>query len=735
MHAVSLLLPCLAYIGLSSRVRLVPQKADVEGGAARVLASYMLAVNSAPAGMRQGFASAAAGQVRSKPLVARLASRQRANWQMVRKGSEHSVTLFKRPSRSRSRPPKMNFFENLFGGAKKEKTPVVETEPDTEPEPVVPARKPPKTSTRRSKEVGKLRALGGSPTEKALQVNLDTGTYGSFAEIGAGQEVSRTFLQAGAAAGTVAKSLSAYDMQMSDALYGRAKRYVTKERCIQMMDGEFKDLEEYVREGKAAWGGRSTEVRFFSFAASLAAKAFMSDRECEGWVGLTYQHEAGAKKSTIVMHVRMGDPTATLQGEAIGILGTNLIYLATNTNDPYVITSFLQDGIDEGRLEIDYLDFSGPGFPEGSVDPRIIAFRQVQYGLSPSVMLEFDAKVGKFTQSVPNDALYKTPVIVQRSRFLPVTKTHEELMASAKRQVLAQGSEFGRDPKCINQLQIDDLLLPKSVKNVKVRSAIIDLFLAADTDDDGFLTADELRGVLRENTQLSDAEIEKDINSIAELKRDGFARIDSLAVLSDIGPASEGFLDRLEMLETLKNPVMISSIEQDHKLAQYLARYTNEQVTVAIGGGNYSIQRGLYNKAKYKDLNGGLLEAFGRLFAKKVKILEYPTIDADGKISPGSKPSGADLLLHNYLMEEGHLVPIAEEHLSPAAKDASLNEAIRVAPKVILTSIKDGTDEWEKYVPEEVAKVARSKAWFSQVQEGKDAPVADFYDLLTKINT
>eukprot|EP00435_Cladocopium_sp_Y103_P042916 s1622_g12.t1 len=140
--------------------------------------------------------------------------------------------------------------------------------------------------------------LGSSAFDKALQVNLDASIYGSFAEIGAGQEVSRTFLTAGAAAGTVARSLSAYDMQISDVTYGKAKRYVTQatsERLDQMLKTEYDTLEASIREEKGK------ETRFFAFATTLAAKAYMSNRECEGWVGMTFQHKAGAAPSSALL--------------------------------------------------------------------------------------------------------------------------------------------------------------------------------------------------------------------------------------------------------------------------------------------------------------------------------------------------------------------------------------------------------------------------------------------------
>ncbi|CAK8997450.1 unnamed protein product, partial [Durusdinium trenchii] len=292
------------------------------------------------------------------------------------------------------------------------------------------------------KELIELKDLGSSSFDKALQVNLDPTIYGSFAEIGAGQEVSRTFLTAGAAAGTVARSLSAYDMRISDVEYGEAKRYVTQERLMQMLTKEYDTLEASIRSAKNA------ETRFFALATTLAAKAYNSDRECEGWVGINFQHEAKASPSTVQLHVRMCDQTAPLQGEAIGRLGTNLIYLCNFAKDPVVITSLLLDAIEEGRLEVDFVQFDGPAFPKEKVDYRLLAMKMVEFKLAPSVLLLYDASTQKYAHAVPNNAFYKRPVVVQRSRFKPVTFAHREVIQAAASKLK---SELGPDSKEVMQ--------------------------------------------------------------------------------------------------------------------------------------------------------------------------------------------------------------------------------------------------------------------------------------------
>lgn len=582
----------------------------------------------------------------------------------------------------------------------------------------------------RAKEVLKLTEIGASPSTKALQVNLDTSTYGSFAEIGAGQEVSRTFLQAGAAAGTVAKSLSAYDMQMSDALYGTAKRYVTLERATQMAEGEYKDLEAYVREGKAAWGGRAPDVKFFSFASTLAAKAYMSDRECEGWIALKYQHESFAEPSLITIHVRMTDPTAQLQGEAIGVLGTNLVYLTTKTTDPYAIATFLLDGLDEGRLEVDYINFEGPGFPAGSFDPRILALRQIQFGLATAVMLAVDEKTGQYTQVVPNDYLYKSPVIVQRSRFFPVTCTHIELMNSAERKYAAGAAEGDRAAKCVYQMQVDDLKFPANLRGQIGRNKRIAKLIEADSDKDGFISIEEMKNL------LGDSMTTEEFNKLmADLDKEnkGFVEIDALVSLSKRSLLATSFNDRFDMLAPLKVPVLVSAIDRNDELASYLARYTKQQVTVVVGGGDYSIERGLYNPTKYDALDGGLLEAFGKLFSNNVKIYQYPNIRTDGTVVAPVEPVGSAGLLHQYLVKEGNLLPISDDDMSKEALDASTNKAFTGGAKEIGESIEAGDNEWETYVTPEVAEIVKKARWYNSVKSGEKLNAEAVFTLNEKV--
>jgi len=199
---------------------------------------------------------------------------------------------------------------------------------------------------------------------KALTVNLDQPKYGTFAEIGAGQEVARWFFQAGGAAGTVAKTISAYDMTFSDAIYGKAPRYVSRERLSLMLDHEYALLNERL----AATRGASTD--FFVFADTVSAMSYKGNNECHGWMGVRFQTEPNGEPSDIILHVRMWDKENILQQQALGIVGVNLIYGAfylRDSVDNFIVS--LVDNVGTARIEVDMLKFSGPAFHQ--VDNRL----------------------------------------------------------------------------------------------------------------------------------------------------------------------------------------------------------------------------------------------------------------------------------------------------------------------------------------------------------------------------
>ena len=253
----------------------------------------------------------------------------------------------------------------------------------------------------------------GDTHSKALKINLDPRWYGTFAEIGAGQEVVRWFFRVGGAAGTIAKSMSAYDMKVSDAIYGHAERYVSRGRLQAMLDREFDlDVERLGRE-------RGDNTSFFAFADTVVAQSYRGGNECHGWMGIKFQSRVNDQPSQIVMHVRMLDAEASLQQEALGIVGVNLCYGAFFLSHvPEQLIESLLDKLTTGRVEIDLFELS--------VDNRIMALKLVQLGLSGAAMFGANREVLQ-----PSDALHRKAVLVERGSFRPTTHVNIDMLECA----------------------------------------------------------------------------------------------------------------------------------------------------------------------------------------------------------------------------------------------------------------------------------------------------------------
>ena len=257
-----------------------------------------------------------------------------------------------------------------------------------------------------------------STIEKALRLNLDEKKYGTIAEIGAGQEVARQFFHAGAAAGTIAKTISAYDMKFSDSIYGvqEGGRYVSKARVQAMLDKEFDLVIDRVVDT------RPKESRFFAYATTVAAKSFNRDNECHAWCGVKIQMYPGADPSEVVLHVRMRDDNAELQQEALGKLGVNFIYAAFYYfENPKNFIDSLSDNIWQNRIEIESIEFSGPYFED--MDTRSINLHLIRSWKTRSIMFNPDGTVG-----IPAEMLYKKNVLTIRGSFRPVTKLNVDMI-------------------------------------------------------------------------------------------------------------------------------------------------------------------------------------------------------------------------------------------------------------------------------------------------------------------
>jgi hypothetical protein len=255
--------------------------------------------------------------------------------------------------------------------------------------------------------------------QKALQINLESRRYGTFAEIGAGQEVVRWFFRVGGASGTIAKSISAYDMTVSDAYYGPCERYVCRQRLQSMLDYEYSQNLSQLSETRGETTG------FFSFADTVSARNFKGTNECHGWMGVKFQAHPGNQDSQVLIHVRMLDTENALQQESLGIVGVNLLYGAFFMHHaPELLLESLLDSLSIQRIEIDMIEFSGIAFRQ--VDNRIMSLKLVQLGLSNAAMFAADG-----TMLQPSEVLYKKSILVQRGSFRPVTHVNIDMLRCA----------------------------------------------------------------------------------------------------------------------------------------------------------------------------------------------------------------------------------------------------------------------------------------------------------------
>jgi len=281
---------------------------------------------------------------------------------------------------------------------------------------------------------------------KALKINLDPRWYGTFAEIGAGQEVVRWFFRVGAAAGTVAKSISAYDMTVSDAIYGSGERYVSRTRAQAMLDLEYGlNLERLAEK-------RGDTTAFFAFADTVVARSFKGENECHGWMGVKFQSRPNDEPSQILIHVRMLDSEASLQQEALGVVGVNLLYGAFFLNhEPERLVESLLDKLTTGRIEIDVIEFRGIEFR--AVDNRLISLKLVQLGLSGAAMFGPDGEVLQ-----PSEVLYKKAVLVERGSFRPPTNVNVDMLRCALEKFKVDPAVAGKTVLPIYELTMRNLL-------------------------------------------------------------------------------------------------------------------------------------------------------------------------------------------------------------------------------------------------------------------------------------
>src|ERR1051326_6932569 len=452
--------------------------------------------------------------------------------------------------------------------------------------------------------------------EKALHINLDSTKYGTFAEIGAGQEVARRFFRVGGAAGTIAKTMSAYDMTFSDAIYGPADRYVSRVRLQKMLDHEYDLLIERLDQKFGA------EKTFFVFADTIAARSFKERNESHGWLGLRFQSEPRGQPSQIIIHVRLLDVTHVEQQEALGVIGVNLLHGAFYHHQPEKLIASLQENLAPRRIEVDMIKFSGPAFP--GVDNRLMSLQLVSQGLTDAVMFTED---GETVQ--PAEVFYKKAILVERGSFRPVTYATNDMLDGAR---------------CV--------------------------FLKhCDCSEDDIV-------VLMEMT-------------LENLRADG-----------EVNHAD--FLARVDILRALGRTVLISKFGEYYRLAAYLFRYTNRAIGLVMGVPSLVE---IFNEKYYANLEGGILEALGRMFKGGLKLYVYPMVDeGSGKLLTATQIKVARNLrsLFQYLIDNEYAQEITEYHA----------EYLRIHPADVLARLQSGDSSWEQMVPQEVVHLIKKREFF-----------------------
>ncbi|WP_462249445.1 TonB-dependent receptor [Ekhidna sp.] len=456
--------------------------------------------------------------------------------------------------------------------------------------------------------------------EKALQLNLDTKIYGTVAEIGGGQEVAAYFFKAGAASGTIAKTMSAYDMTFSDAIYGKCDRYVSQEKLLLMLDREYSLLDQRLTN-------RAKKTTFFAFANTVEVINYNRSNIGHGWMGLRFQRHPNAEPNECIIHVSLKDRDAEWQQQVLGIVGVNLIHSCYTYNTPEEIIDSLVDNVRKDRLEIDMFCISGPDFHH--VDNRLMTLKLVKNGLTKVAMFGPDKNV-----ILPSDIIYRKNAIVLRGRFRPVTHVNVDMMITGMRA------------------------FKKELDNAEDIVSVVEITL-------------------------------KDLTLAGELDE-------------------QDYLDRVDLLCSLGQNVMISNYQEHYKLAGYLSQFIKDKTLGIVIGLNNLAQ--IFDEKYYQNLDGGILESFARLFGSNVKLFVYPILDsATGKIKTGNDftPERHLISLFYYFIENHKILSI------PDAKTDNLH----IISDQVLELIENDTDGWEKLVPNRVAEAIKSNHLFNYPYE------------------
>ena len=451
--------------------------------------------------------------------------------------------------------------------------------------------------------------------EKSLEINLDEKIYGVFAEIGAGQETANWFFRVSATAGTVAKTISAYDMIMSDTLYGKTERYVSEDRLCSMLNYEYDLLIQRLSNNKGS------DKTFFAFCNTVRARGYNDEGECHGWLGIRFQKNPKSKPSEIKIHVRLLDKDNRDQMETLGKIGVNLIYAAYYCrNDLELFVESLKDDLSPDSYEIDLLKFTGEDFQY--IDNRLCALQLVKSGLTEATLFDTNGQIIQ-----PLEILHKRPVLLLRGSFNPILKLHIDMLEQSRK------------------------IFKKDLSN-------------EDT-----------------NNILEICEI-----SINNLLRDG---------ISD----HADFIDRADAIQSVGKSVLISKSPEFYRIATYLSHCSNKPIAIVLSIG---ILNELFKEKWSENLEGGMLESFGRLFKNKVNLYVYPwhnTINGELVTADNFKAPKDWELFYNHLKGKNRIISVGIGNPTLLAKTS----------RSVYKQIEAKDEDWKKWVPEKALKIIERK--------------------------
>ena len=457
-----------------------------------------------------------------------------------------------------------------------------------------------------------------TPGQKALKINLDTSIYGSFVEIGAGQEVARNFFKAGSASSTIAKTMSAYDRDFSNAIYGKEDhgRYVCKERLEKMLEHEYSLLEERLDKKKYK------NTRFFAFADTVTTINYDKTLKGHGWIGLRFQYTSNEDPSDFIFHVHLNDQDAKLQQETIGIIGTNLLHSCFTETDPKEILKKMYENLSKDQFEINMVEVKGPAYK--NIDNRLLSLSLVKERMTNAVIFTPDGK-----SQQPSDILYKKNILTMRGSFRPVTKVNIDMLEKGLK-------EYQENKKVENN-------------NIKILFEI----------------------------------------TLSNLSADGEVN-------------DQDFLDRADILCSLGYTVMISNYKKYYKLIEYLSQFSKKRMGLILGVDNFV---SMFEEKYYRNLNGGIMEAFGIIFTRDIKFYLYPF-----------RPTLSDKLLNSHNIPIHPRVKDIYNYLLSNGRIRDLdynNDILNIFSRDVLKKIKEcENNSWENSVPKGVADVIKQKSLF-----------------------